>query len=98
MNKTELIKHIAEHAELNQKQAAAAWEAVEAAIYNTLSKGEKVELKGFGTFSLKERAERTGRNPKTGEIITIPAQNVPHFKASKSMKENIREIQAFWEG
>lgn len=95
MNKTELIKHIAETAGLSQKQATSALQAFENAIYSTLGKGEKVELKGFGTFSLKERAERTGRNPQTGEIITIPAQNVPHFKASKSMKDVINAWQNF---
>lgn len=89
MNKTELIKHIAETAGLSQKQATSALQAVETAIIDSLANGNTVELKGFGTFSLKERAERQGRNPKTGETITIPAQKTPHFKAGKAFKDAV---------
>lgn len=89
MNKTEMIKHIAENAGLTQKQATSALQAFETAIIETLANGETVELKGFGTFSVKQRAERTGRNPKTGEPITISAKTVPVFKASKTLKDNI---------
>lgn len=89
MNKTELIKHIAEQAGLTQKQATSALQAFETAIIETLANGETVELKGFGTFSVKQRAERTGRNPKTGEPITIGAKKAPVFKASKTLKDRI---------
>lgn len=89
MNKTEMIKHIAEQAGLTQKQATSALQAFETAIISTLANHDTVELKGFGTFSLKQRAERQGRNPQTGETITIPAQNVPHFKAGKAFKDAV---------
>lgn len=89
MNKNELIKHIAETAGLSQKQATSALQAVETAIIDSLANGNTVELKGFGTFSVKERAERQGRNPKTGETITIPAQKTPHFKAGKAFKDAV---------
>lgn len=89
MNKNELIKHIAETAGLTQKQATSALQAVETAIIDSLANGNTVELKGFGTFSVKERAERQGRNPKTGETITIPAQKTPHFKAGKAFKDAV---------
>lgn len=89
MNKTEMIKHIAENAGLTQKQATSALQAFETAIIDSLSNGETVELKGFGTFSVKQRAERTGRNPKTGEPITVSAQKTPHFKAGKPFKDAV---------
>ena len=86
MNKSELIARIAEQAGINKTQATAAMQAVETGVIDTLANGGKVELKGFGTFSVKERAERTGRNPQTGEEITIKASKAPHFKAGKAFK------------
>lgn len=90
MNKSELIARIAEQAGINKTQATAALQAVETGVVDTLANGGKVELKGFGTFSVKERAERTGRNPATGEAIQIPAKKAPIFKAGKTLKDAIK--------
>lgn len=89
MNKTELIKAIATKAELNQKQAAAALDALTATITEALKAGESVTLLGFGTFEVRERAERQGRNPATGEAITIAASKTPAFKAGKALKDAV---------
>ena len=89
MTKSELIKQIAERAELTQAKAAEALQAFEAVVTDELSKGGEIALTGFGTFKVTERAERTGRNPKTGEAITIAAAKVPTFKAGKALKEAV---------
>lgn len=89
MNKSELIARIAEQAGINKTQATAALQAVETGVVETLANGGKVELKGFGTFSVKERAERTGRNPQTGEPIQIAASKTPTFKAGKAFKDAV---------
>ncbi|MEI1680887.1 HU family DNA-binding protein [Acinetobacter baumannii] len=89
MNKSELIKHIASSASLTQAQATAALNAVESGISKALAAGEDVALIGFGTFSVKERAARTGRNPKTGEELQIAASKVPSFKAGKALREAV---------
>ena len=89
MNKSELIARIAEQAGINKTQATAAMQAVETGVIDTLANGGKVELKGFGTFSVKERAERTGRNPATGEAIQIHAKKAPIFKAGKALKDAV---------
>ena len=89
MNKSELIARIAEQAGINKTQATAAMQAVETGVIDTLANGGKVELKGFGTFSVKERAERTGRNPQTGEPIQIAASKTPTFKAGKAFKDAV---------
>ena len=89
MNKSELIEHIAQTAGISKTQATAALQAVETGVIDTLATGGTVELKGFGAFSVKDRASRPGRNPKTGEVITIPATKVPTFKAGKALKEAV---------
>ncbi|WP_290006053.1 HU family DNA-binding protein [Acinetobacter pittii] len=89
MNKSELIKHIASTVSLTQAQATAALQAVESAVSKALASGEDVALIGFGTFSVKERAARIGRNPKTGEELQIAASKVPSFKAGKALKEAV---------
>lgn len=89
MNKSELIDHIAQSAGITKTQATAALQAVETGVIDTLANGGTVELKGFGTFSVKDRAERPGRNPKTGETITIAAAKVPGFKAGSKLKEAV---------
>ena len=89
MNKSELIEHIAQTAGISKTQATAALQAVETGVIDTLATGGTVELKGFGSFSVKDRASRPGRNPKTGEVITIPATKVPTFKAGKALKEAV---------
>ncbi|EPC8412010.1 DNA-binding protein [Bacillus toyonensis] len=90
MNKTELTKVVAEKAELTQKEAAAATQAVLDAITNVLAKEEKVQIIGFGTFEVRERSARTGRNPQTGEEMQIAASKAPAFKAGKELKEAVK--------
>ncbi|MDG4656395.1 HU family DNA-binding protein [Ectobacillus antri] len=90
MNKTELVKQVAAKAELSQKDASAAVNAVFEAVTNALAQGEKVQLIGFGTFEVRERAARTGRNPQTGAEITIAATKAPAFKAGKELKEAVK--------
>lgn len=89
MNKSELIDHIAQTANLTVTQAKLALEAVESGITKALADGGTVELKGFGTFKVTDRAERSGRNPKTGEPLTIAASKAPTFKAGSKLKEAV---------
>ena len=91
MNKTELIAAVAEKAELSKKDAEAAVSATVDAITEALKQGEKVQLVGFGSFEVKSRAARTGRNPKTMETIQIPASKAPVFKAGKALKDIVAE-------
>ncbi|AXK21415.1 HU family DNA-binding protein [Bacillus sp. COPE52] len=90
MNKTELIKVVADKAELTQKDTATATQAVLDAITNTLANEEKVQILGFGTFEVRERSARTGRNPQTGEEMQIAASKAPAFKAGKELKEAVK--------
>lgn len=90
MNKTDLIDAIANAAELNKKQAKAALEATLDAITVSLKEGEPVQLIGFGTFKVNERAARTGRNPQTGAEIQIAASKVPAFVSGKALKDAIK--------
>jgi len=89
MNKSELVAAVAERAELKRKDAAAAIDAVVDVISEKLGQGEEVSIVGFGTFSVKSRAERVGRNPRTGESITIAAAKTPVFKPGKALKEAV---------
>ena len=89
MNKTELIAAVAEKADLSKKDAEAAITAAVEAITGALIEGEKVQLVGFGSFEVKTRAARVGRNPKTGENIPIPATKIPAFKAGKALKDAV---------
>jgi DNA-binding protein HU-beta len=91
MNKTELINKVAEATQMTKKDAAKSVEAVLDAITAALRDGEKVQLIGFGNFEVKDRAARKGRNPQTGEEITIPASKVPSFKAGKQLKEEVNK-------
>ena len=91
MNKTDLINAVAANANLTKKQAEAAVNAVFKAIETELATGGKVQIAGFGSFKVKERAERVGRNPKTKEAITIPASKAPRFKAGKALKDAINK-------
>ena len=90
MNRTELIAAVAEKAELSKKDAEAAITAAIDAITDALSQDEKVQLVGFGSFEVKARAERVGRNPKTSETIKIPASKTPVFKAGKALKDAVK--------
>ena len=89
MNKSQLIKSVAEKSELSQKQVTEAMNLIEDTLVETLKTGEKVQLSGFGTFEVKTRGERTGRNPKTGETITVAASKHPSFSASKALKDQL---------
>ena len=91
MNKTELIAAIAEKAELSKKDAEAALNASVEAISAALAQGDKIQLIGFGSFEVMERAARVGRNPKTKEEIKIPASKYPVFKAGKALKDREAE-------
>ena len=89
MNKTELIATVAEKADLSKKDAEAAITAAVEAITGALIEGEKVQLVGFGSFEVKTRAARVGRNPKTGEEIPISEARLPVFKAGKALKDAV---------
>lgn len=90
MNKTDLIDHVAEQADITKAKAKAAVEACLAGIEETLAKGNTVQLIGFGTFKVNNRKSRTGRNPKTGEEIQIPAAKIPVFVAGKGLKDSLK--------
>lgn len=90
MNKMELIEQIAAKSELSKKDASAALEAMLEAITQALKEGDKVQVVGFGSFEVKHRAARTGRNPKTKETIEIPASVVPIFKPGKGLKDSVQ--------
>lgn len=95
MNKSELIAYVAEQTQLTKKDCTKAVDAVFEAIENSLKKGEKVQLIGFGNFEVRERAARKGRNPQTGQEIEIAASKVPAFTAGKSLKSSVNgEITA----
>lgn len=89
MNKAQLIDAIAANADLSKSSAARALDAFTDAVTNALAAGNKVSLTGFGNFEVKERSERQGRNPATGEAITIAASKSPAFKAGKSLKDAV---------
>ena len=89
MNKTELIAAVAEKAELSKKDAEKAVKAVTDVIAEELKAGGKVQMVGFGTFEVSERAAREGRNPQTGETMKIEASKTPKFKAGKALKDSL---------
>jgi DNA-binding protein HU-beta len=89
MNKGDLIENVADETGLSKADSGRAVDAVVGAVTKTLSSGGQVSLVGFGTFSVKRRAARQGRNPRTGETIQIKASNVPGFKAGKALKDAV---------
>ncbi len=89
MNKGDLINKVAESANLSKADASTAVDAVLDSIKGTLKGGDKATIIGFGTFSISHRAERTGRNPQTGQSITIAAKNVVKFKPGKDLTESV---------
>lgn len=91
MNKTEFIAAVAAQAEISKKDAEKAVNAVLTVTTDSLSKGEKVQLVGFGTFEVRERSAREGKNPRTGEVIEIAASKVPAFKAGRALKEEVNK-------
>jgi len=91
MNKTELVAAIAEKAELSKKDSEKALKAFIDVVSEELQKGEKIQLVGFGTFEVAERAAREGRNPLTGEKMQIEASKAPKFKAGKALKDAVNQ-------
>ena len=91
MNKTELVAAMAEKAELSKKDSEKALKAFIDVVSEELQKGEKIQLVGFGTFEVSERAARTGKNPQTGAEIKIPASKAPKFKAGKALKDAVNK-------
>lgn len=91
MNKSELIVAVAEKAALSKKDAEKAVKAVVDAVADALVAGDKVQLVGFGTFEVRARDARTGKNPRTGEVIKIAASKVPAFKAGKALKDAVNK-------
>lgn len=89
MNKSELVASVAEQAGLTKKDAEKAVNAIFASVQDTLVKGEKVQVIGFGTFEVRARAARKGRNPQTGDTIEIPESKNPVFKAGKALKDAV---------
>ncbi|WP_241574209.1 nucleoid-associated protein HU-beta [Rosenbergiella nectarea] len=89
MNKSQLVDKIAADADISKAAAGRVLDAFIGAVTESLKAGDDVALVGFGTFTVKERAERTGRNPQTGKEITIPAGKVPGFRAGKGLKDSV---------
>lgn len=89
MNKSQLIDKISENADLSKASAGRALDAIIEAVSDSLKGGDHVQLVGFGTFSVRDRSARTGRNPQTGAEIQIPAAKVPGFKAGKALKDAV---------
>ena len=89
MNRTELVAAMAEKSQLSKKDAESALKAFIDVVSEEMQKGEKIQLVGFGTFEVSERAAREGRNPQTGETMTIAASKSPKFKAGKALKQLI---------
>ncbi|WP_352426922.1 HU family DNA-binding protein [Bacillus sp. FSL K6-2865] len=90
MNKTEFVGEVAEELGVTKKEAAPKVEAVFNVIVETLAKGEPIKIPGVGTFEVRERAARKGRNPQSGEEIDIPATKAPAFKAAKALKDAVK--------
>jgi len=89
LNKTELISEVAQKANITKKDADKIVNAFFATVESALKAGDKVQLVGFGTFEVRERQARKGRNPQTGEEISIPSTKVPAFKAGKALKDAV---------
>ena len=89
MTKAELVDEVARKASLTRKHSEVIVDAVFSSIVEALQDGDKIELRGFGSFRVRHRASRTGRNPKTGEGVLVPAKKVPYFKPGKELRELI---------
>ena len=89
MTKAELVDEVAKISDLTRKHSEVIVEAVFSSIIDALQKGDKIELRGFGSFRIRRRDSRTGRNPKSGAGVLVPAKKVPHFKAGKELRELI---------
>lgn len=94
MTKSELINNLAARfPQLVVRDAEMSTSVILTAIAQTLMKGQRVEIRGFGSFTVSERAERVGRNPKTGEKVAVPSKRVPHFKAGKDLRERVDAVR-----
>ena len=91
MTKAELVDEVAQVSDLTRKHSEVIVEAVFSSIIDALQKGDKIELRGFGSFRVRRRKSRTGRNPKTGQGVVVPAKTVPYFKPGKELKELINK-------
>lgn len=91
MTKADLVEKVAKEADMTKKDAEKLVEIIFDSIINTLNEGEKIELRGFGSFRVRERNARKGRNPKTGEAVKIPAKRVAYFKPGKDLKDLINK-------
>jgi integration host factor subunit beta len=89
MTKADLVEEVAKAVDVPKKDAERIVKTVFESVTNALHRGEKIELRGFGSFRLRERKARIGRNPKTGETVNVPSKKVPYFKAGKELKELI---------
>jgi integration host factor subunit beta len=94
MTKAELVDEVARAVQLTKKQAETIFNIVFDSIVDSLRNGEKIELRGFGSFRLRSRKSRTGRNPKTGEKVEVPSKKIPYFKPGKELKELINRVLA----
>jgi integration host factor subunit beta len=94
MTKAELVDEVAHAVQLTKKQAETIVNIVFDSIVDSLRAGQKIELRGFGSFRLRSRKSRTGRNPKTGEKVDVPSKKIPYFKPGKELKELINQTQA----
>ena len=91
MNRADLIQKLMETGHVDRTQAQTAVEAVLESMTEALRKNDKIELRGFGSFRVRQRRSRTGRNPKTGESVHVPAQRVPYFKPGRSLRELLKD-------
>ncbi|MCW5961450.1 MAG: integration host factor subunit beta [Pyrinomonadaceae bacterium] len=91
MTKADLVEKVAKEADMTKKDAEKLVEIIFDSIISTLNEGEKIELRGFGSFRVRERNARKGRNPKTGEAVKIPAKRVAYFKPGKDLKDLINK-------
>ena len=89
MNKSELVEKLAERAKITKKRAEQVVNLVFEQMTEALRRGDRIEIRGFGSFGLNYRPPRTGRNPKTGEKVQVPRKYVPHFKAGKELRERV---------
>jgi integration host factor subunit beta len=89
MTKAELVDEVARQADLTRKHSEVIVDAVFSSIVEALTQGDKIELRGFGSFRVRRRGSRTGRNPKTGQGVVVPAKKVPYFKPGKELRELI---------
>lgn len=91
MTKADLVEQVANEAEMTKKDAEQLVEIIFESIIDALNRGEKIELRGFGSFRVRQRGSRSGRNPKTGESVSIPAKSIAYFKPGKELKEVINK-------